>query len=127
METRPPRRSGFRPRPLTLALGGLLVSAVICAGWIWNHRPRLPEPEPSGVRTQRQIQQHAGGQAELRYSEHGQRRAVCGYMGRTRGGPAVGFVSIPNRILFSDDPLPQEFAEMRERYCPGFLKAPAPR
>ena len=127
METRSPRRAGVLPRPLSLVLGALLVLAVVSAGWMWTHRTRLPEPEPPGVRTQRQIRQHAGPQAELRYSENGQRRAVCGYIGRARGGSAVGFVSIPNRILFSDDPLPQEFAEMRERYCPGFLRAPAAR
>lgn len=127
METRPPRRPGFRPRPLTLALGGLLVLVVVSTAWLWTNRARLPEPEPPGVRTQRQIRQHAGAQAELRYSENGQRRAVCGYIGRTRGRQAVGFVSTPNRILFSDDPLPQEFAEMRDRYCPGFLRAPGAR
>ena len=63
--------------------------------------------------------------AELRYAENGQRRSVCGYVGRAAGGPAVGFVSIPNRILFSDDPLPTEFREMRQSYCPGFMAAPA--
>ena len=40
-------------------------------------------------------------------------------------GPGAGrFISVPNRILFSDDPLPTEFREMRERYCPGFLTPP---
>ena len=41
------------------------------------------------------------------------------------GASATAFVSIPNRILFSDDPLPTEFREMRLRYCPGFSGAPA--
>ena len=50
---------------------------------------------------------------------------MCGYIGRGPGAPATAFVSIPNRILFSDDPLPTEFREMRERYCPGFMAAPA--
>ena len=48
---------------------------------------------------------------------------MCGYVGRTRKGEAVAFVSTPNRILFSDDPMPTEFRQMRERYCPGFLTA----
>jgi len=70
------------------------------------------------------ISTQTGRGAELRYAENGQRRSVCGYVGRVAGGPAVGFVSIPNRILFSDDPLPTEFREMRQSYCPGFMAAP---
>jgi len=127
METRTPRRLVFRPRPLTLALGGLALVLVAAAAWGWSHRARLPQPETPQARMERQIRDQAGPSAELRYAEVGQRRAVCGYVGRMRGGQAVGFVSTPNRILFSDDPLPTEFGEMRRRYCPGFLTAPPPR
>ena len=81
-------------------------------------------PEPADARVMRQIRTQAGRGAELRYAENGERRSVCGYVGRVAGGPAVGFVSIPNRILFSDDPLPTEFREMRQSYCPGFMAAP---
>ena len=35
------------------------------------------------------------------------------------------FVSRPNRILMSHDPLTGEFATLKSRYCPGF-DAPAP-
>ena len=83
-----------------------------------------PSPEPADARVMRQIRTQAGRGAELRYAEAGEKRAVCGYVGRSRGGAAVGFISVPNRILFSDDPLPTEFREMRERYCPGFLTPP---
>lgn len=92
-----------------------------------THATRAPPPEAASVRAMRQIRTQLGGGAELRYAETGQRRAVCGYVGRTRSGPAVGFVSTPNRILFSDDPLPVEFQQMRRRYCPGFLTAPPAR
>lgn len=107
-----------------------LIAAVIvlllCAGaWVAMRPANTPSPEPASTRVTRQIRIQAGAGAELRYAEAGQRRAVCGYVGRVAGGPAVGFVSIPNRILFSDDPLPTEFREMRERYCPGFLERPA--
>lgn len=127
METPTPRRLVFRPRPLTLILGGVLALLVAIGAWTWSHQTRLPQPESPQDRMARQIRDQAGVGAELRYAEAGQRRAVCGYVGRTRGGPAVGFVSTPNRILFSDDPLPTEFAEMRQRYCPGFLTAPPAR
>jgi len=120
----PPRRMVFRPRPLTLGLAALLLLILGATAWTWTHRTRLPQTEPAPDRLARQVREQAGPGAELRYTEAGQRRAMCGYIGRTRGGPAVGFVSIPNRILFSDDPLPKEFAQLRERYCPGFMQGP---
>jgi hypothetical protein len=92
--------------------------------WAMTHGTRVAPPEPASQRAVRQIREQLGRDAELRYSEVGQRRAVCGYVGRTRGGQAVGFVSLTSRILFSDDPLPTEFRDMRERYCPGFLTRP---
>lgn len=123
MET-PPSRLVFRPRPPTLALLAVLIGLAAFAAWTWSRRPAPPQAEPAQARTARQVREQAGSAAELRYAEAGQRRAVCGYIGRARGGPAVGFVSTPNRILFSDDPLPKEFAEMRARYCPGFMQGP---
>ncbi|MFN7129939.1 MAG: hypothetical protein ACK4OJ_12830 [Brevundimonas sp.] len=95
--------------------------------WAMTHGTRVAQPEPPSQRAVRQIREQLGRDAELRYSEVGQRRAVCGYVGRTRGGQAVGFVSLTSRILFSDDPLPTEFRDMRERYCPGFLTRPPTR
>jgi len=108
-------------------LAGVAVTVVGFGVWTLAHRARIAPPEPASERVVRQVREQAGRGAELRYSEAGQKRGVCGYVGRTAGGPAVGFVSIPNRILFSDDPLPTEFREMRERYCPGFLTAPPTR
>ena len=109
----------------TLALAAAVL--VVCAVGAWMRwRPvAAPPPEPSDARVTRQIRTLAGPRAELRYAEPGQRRAVCGYIGRTHEGPPVSFVSIPNRILFSDDPLPKEFRELRLRYCPGFMQGPS--
>lgn len=110
-----------------VAFAALLAGGMGVGLWAVTHRTRLPQPEPAVERVRRQVREQAGRAAELRYAEAGNRRALCGYIGRTRGGKAVAFVSIPNRILFSDDPLPIEFREMRQRYCPGFLQAPPPR
>lgn len=99
-----------------LALGGL-------AFWLSAKGDRVDPLEAPGDRVARQIETQIGPGAVLRYAEPGQRRGMCGYVGRTRKGEAVAFVSTPNRILFSDDPMPTEFRQMRERYCPGFLTA----
>jgi hypothetical protein len=99
-----------------LALGGLVF-------WLSAKGDRIDPLEAPGDRVARQIETQIGPGAVLRYAEPGQRRGMCGYVGRTRKGEAVAFVSTPNRILFSDDPMPTEFRQMRERYCPGFLTA----
>ncbi|WAC60347.1 hypothetical protein [Brevundimonas sp. SL130] len=124
------RREGFRPFPrvFVAVLFGLV--ALVAAGWgawMMTHGVRVAPQEAPVERATRQIREQLGRDAELRYAELGEKRAACGYVGRVRGGPAVGFVSLTNRILFSDDPLPTEFREMRERYCPGFLTAPPTR
>ena len=117
-----PHRS---PRQRWTMIAAAVVLALCAIGaWLAMRPANTPSPEPASTRVTRQIRIQAGPDAELRYAEAGQRRAVCGYMGRVAGGPAVGFVSIPNRILFSDDPLPTEFREMRQRYCPGFMQGP---
>jgi hypothetical protein len=121
------RRMIFRPGWTTLVLAAFLAALAGLSFWVMTHRARVAAPEPASARAMRQIRAQLGPGAELRYAEDGQRRAVCGYVGRTRGGEAVGFVSTPNRILFSDDPLPVEFRQMRMRYCPGFLTAPPAR
>ncbi|WP_293828753.1 hypothetical protein [uncultured Brevundimonas sp.] len=114
-----------RRRTLALILVAGLLGLCAIGVWLMAWPEGAPPPEPADQRVMRQIRLQAGPGAELRYSEPGQRRAVCGYIGRGPGAPATAFVSIPNRILFSDDPLPTEFREMRERYCPGFMAAPA--
>ena len=114
-------------RRIALAVAAVALIAAAVGLWAMTHGTRVAPPESPIHRAERQIRQQLGAGAELRYSEIGQRRAVCGYGRRTRGGQAVGFVSLTSRILFSDDPLPTEFRDMRERYCPGFLTRPPTR
>lgn len=123
------QRRSLLPVSPVVAAAALFVLAVGAGTGVWMmaYRTQIAPPEAPMPRVARQIREQLGGEAELRYAEPGQKRAVCGYVGRVRGGPAVGFVSLPNRILFSDDPLPKEFREMRERYCPGFLTTPPTR
>lgn len=82
-----------------------------------------PRPEAAGARAERQIHAERGAAWEVRFLQDGQGRVVCGYAGPPGGG-AVAFVSRPQRILFGDDPLPAEFAETRDRFCPDFPKRP---
>lgn len=101
---------------LVLALGAVVVWRLAQDG--------AERPESLDDRALRQIRTELGRTAELRYIEPGLGPVACGYAARARGAPAVAFVSRPQRILFGDDPLPHEFAETRDRYCPGFARQP---
>ena len=104
---------------LVLGLGAICLYAVN-QGARWGAAP----PDP-GVRAAKQVREQRGPQAEVRYATAGRGPTLCGYAG-IRGQEAVtAFVSRPNRILFADDPLPEEFKAMQARDCPGFLTAPA--
>ena len=83
------------------------------------------KPESAGERALRQVRTELGAGAEVRYIEPGIGPVSCGYAARGPGQTAVAFVSRPQRILFGDDPLPIEFAETRNRYCPGFARRPS--
>lgn len=112
---------------LVLALGAL-------SAWVVYRNARPPTEPTANERALRQVREQRGRAFDVRYAEAGQGRAVCGYAGprgnaglsREGGQDAVAFVSRPNRILFSDDPLPVEFREMQQRFCPGFLANPVP-
>lgn len=106
----------------TLLLGGLCLYAVL-------HGAKPPAQPTANERAVRQVREQRGSGFDVRYAEAGRGRALCGYAGPRGGaGPsgndAVAFVSRPNRILFSDDPLPVEFREMQQRFCPDFLVNP---
>ena len=105
-----------------LALGGVCLWAVTRGGPV-----ELAQP-PAPARALQQVREQMGQAGELRYFEAGEGRALCGYAGLKGQARAVAFVSRPNRILFSDDPLPGEFREMRQRFCPGFafVEPPVP-
>ncbi|HST91074.1 MAG TPA: hypothetical protein VLJ13_02645 [Brevundimonas sp.] len=80
--------------------------------------------EPVGRRVLRQARDQLGRQAEVRLIEPGRGRVACGYVAGSRGGAAVGFISRPNRMLLSDDPLSREFRAMIVADCPAFPERP---
>ena len=85
-----------------------------------------PDQPTASERALAQLREQLGPTAELRYVEPGAGRALCGYGGLHGSNRAVAFVSRPARILLSDDPLGAEFHELRDRFCPGFNRAPPP-
>ncbi len=80
--------------------------------------------EPASRRVLRQAREQLGRAAEVRLIEAGRGRVVCGYIAAGRGGRAVGFVSRPNRMLLSQDPLNSEFRAMMSADCPDFPEPP---
>lgn len=107
---------------VVLVLAGISVFALTQGA---RFGPKQPTP---AERALTQVKAQMGPTAEVRYLEDGKRRAVCGYAGLAGQRQAVEFVSRPNRILMSNDPLRAEFAEMKTRFCPGFNgRAPAAR
>lgn len=106
-----------------LMLGGLSL-------WLFVHeRGARPQERPFD-RAERQVHEQRGADWEVRYIEAGTGPAVCGYAApRNRGGAThqpVAFVSRIGRILFADEPLPTEFRDLREQFCPAFARTPAP-
>lgn len=83
--------------------------------------------EPVSRRVLRQAREQLGRTAEVQLIESGRGRVVCGYIAATKGGRAVGFVSRPNRMLLSQDPLNGEFRAMITVDCPNFPEPPKPR
>lgn len=104
---------------LVLALGAVAVWRVARDGGLGR------QTESANERALRQVRTELGRTAEVRYIEPGIGPVSCGYAARGPGQAAVAFVSRPQRILFSDDPLPIEFAETRDKYCPGFARRPS--
>lgn len=102
-----------------LALGGLSLYALTQGARFGQRQATAAD------RALAQVREQMGPQAEVRHVEAGRGRAACGYAGLKGRKAAVAFVSRPNRILMSDDPLTGEFAALKSRYCPGF-DAPAP-
>ncbi len=102
-----------------LALGGLSLYALTQGARFGQRQATAAD------RALAQVREQMGSQAEVRHVEAGRGRAACGYAGLKGRKAAVAFVSRPNRILMSDDPLTGEFAALKSRYCPGF-DAPAP-
>ncbi len=81
--------------------------------------------ELASSRVLRQAREQLGPTAEVQLIERGRGRVVCGYVAAERRGEAVGFISRPNRLLLSQDPLNREFRAMIDADCPGFPEPPA--
>ena len=107
-----------------LVLGVVVLGLGALSLWAVSRGELAFQEVPATERAVRQVREQMGTTGEIRYVEAGERRAACGYAGRRGQEQAVAFVSRPNRILFSDDPLPGEFREMQKRFCPDFLVSP---
>ncbi len=82
--------------------------------------------EPPAKRVLRQAREQLGRTAEIRLLDEGRGRVVCGYVGRRGESGAWSFISRPNRIMMSDDPLATEFQAMLRADCPSLPKPPTP-
>lgn len=117
-------RRAIRTDRLIAVLGGGVLLLGVAAIWVLTHGGGFGREPPSAEdRALIQLRDHLGPMAEIRYTEAGSGRTLCGYAGR-RGQPAaVAFISRPNRVLLADDPLPGEFNSMMKTVCPGFARA----
>lgn len=118
-----------QPRRMNRMIVALGAAVVVLGGfslYAVNQGARFgPRQTTPAERALSQVREQMGVEAEVRYVEAGRGRAACGYAGLKGRKEAVAFVSRPNRILMSHDPLTGEFATLKSRYCPGF-DAPVP-
>ena len=122
-----------RPRITVRALLPVLGLVILLLGglslWVFVHERTVRTSERPFQRAERQVREQRGADWEVRYIEPGSGPAVCGYAApRNRGGAThepVAFISRIGRILFADDPLPTEFRDLRQQFCPAFARTPA--
>ena len=74
------------------------------------------QPSPS-ERARQQLREALGRDVELQYVEEGEGAVLCGY-----ADGVTMFISRPNRLLLSTDPLLSEFEQMMGQACPGFAR-----
>ncbi len=123
-----------RPRITVRALLPVLGLVVLILGglslWVFVHERSVRSSETPFQRAERQVHEQRGGDWEVRYIEAGTGPAVCGYAApRNRGGAThepVAFISRIGRVLFADEPLPTEFRDLRQQFCPAFARSPGP-
>ncbi len=121
-------RNRFTVRTLVPVLGvAVLVLGGLCA-WVFVRQNVERPSETPFERATRQVREQRGPGWEIRYVEAGAEPAVCGYAApRRRGNTSdqpVAFVSRIGRILFADEPLPAEFRDLRDRFCPALVRDP---
>lgn len=118
-------RGIFRTDRVIAALGvAVLALGAICLWAVVRGEGGVVAAEPAGKRVVRQARELLGRTAEIRMVEAGRGRVVCGYVGRRGETEGRAFISRPNRMLLSDDPLAGEFAAMFKDDCPGLPKPP---
>lgn len=123
-------RARFNVRTLVpwLGLAVLVLGGVIL--WLVMSGTPLSSREPSHELARRQVREQRGADWEVRYIEATAGPVVCGYAApRSHNGAGhrpVAFISRLGRVLFADDPLPGEFRELQQTYCPGFAQASPP-
>lgn len=120
----------FTVRTLIPVLGIAVLILGALSVWLFVHERTARSAETPFERAERQVREQRGADWEVRYVEAGTGPAVCGYAApRNRSGVTyepVAFVSRIGRILFADEPLPTEFRDLREQFCPAFARTPAP-
>ena len=121
-------RRAIRTDRLIAVLGVAVLALGAAAAWLSTRGSGGGfTEEPASRRVLRQAREQLGPAAEVQLIETGRGRVVCGYIAAARGGQAVGFISRPNRMLLSEDPLNGEFRAMIDADCPDFPEPPAAR
>lgn len=119
-------RRAIRTDRLIAILGVAVLALGVLALWIATQGSGAGfTEEPASRRVLRQAREQLGRTAEVQLIEPGRGRVVCGYVAPSRGGRPVGFISRPNRMLLSHDPLNGEFRAMMSADCPNFPEPPA--
>ena len=121
-------RSRFPVRTMVPVLGiAVLVLGGISLWLVISGTPRSSRKAPIQI-AERQVREQRGAHWEVRYVEDGSGPVLCGYAApRNRAGATyepVAFISRRGRVLFADDPLPTEFRDLREQFCPAFAQSP---
>ncbi len=119
-------RRAMRTDRLIVVLGvAVLVLGVLVLWFVTRGSGAGFTEEPVSRRVLRQAREQLGPTAEVRLIEPGRGKVVCGYVAAGRTDLGVGFISRPNRMLLSHDPLNGEFRAMIAADCPGFPEPPA--
>ena len=123
-------RNRFTVRTLVPVLGIAVLVLGAVSVWVFVHDRTAGSAERPFDRAERQVREQRGRDWEVRYVEAGTGPAVCGYAApRNRGGVThepVAFISRIGRVLFADEPLPGEFRDLTEQFCPAFARSPGP-
>lgn len=119
-------RRWIRTERAIAVLGAAVLALGALIAWrVWEAQTFSPESADERVRDQL-----LGYDPALRPFDLSAARTpgvLCGYAG-SPGGEVVRFVSRPNRLLTSRDPLSGEFREQVRRECPAyFASQPTPR